>query len=156
MSVFKKLFLFAAALIFSISGNTASGQNSVNSAKTIINRLEKTAFPADTFWVSDYGAKADGISESRAYILEAIKDCSRKGGGLVMLSGGTFFCKGPISLKNNVIHLQGLNESPLDKITFQNISVEKAGNVFGKMENFRHVEFKRFLVSGEKIKLQIN
>jgi hypothetical protein len=55
---------------------------------------------------------------------------------------------------NNVFHLQGLDESPLEKIIFQNITVEKAENVFGEMEFFKNVEFKNFLFSGEKIKLQ--
>lgn len=91
MIAFKKLFSFAAVLIFSISGNTASGQNFFKSAETIVTRLEKTAFPADTFWITVYGAKADGVSDSRPFILKAIEDCSKKGGGVVMLSGGTFF-----------------------------------------------------------------
>lgn len=108
MIAFKKLFSFAAVLIFSISGNTASGQNFFKSAETIVTRLEKTAFPADTFWITVYGAKADGVSDSRPFILKAIEDCSKKGGGVVMLSGGTFFCKGPVSLKSNVnLHIAG-------------------------------------------------
>ena len=54
---------------------------------------------------------------------------------------------------NSVIHLEGLDESPLDQISLENIRVNKAGNVFGKMINFSNVQLSRFFVSGKKIEL---
>ena len=49
-----------------------------------------------------YGAKADGITKDTKAIQAAIDDCTRaKGGGTVMLSGGTFL-SAPIVLKDNV------------------------------------------------------
>jgi polygalacturonase len=52
--------------------------------------------------VREFGAKGDGVTKDTAAIQKAIDTCAlNKGGGLVMLSGGTFLT-GPISLKSNI------------------------------------------------------
>lgn len=94
--------LLGAVTCVILFGCKINGQTNFSTAETIVSQLEKSSFPADTFWVTDYGALTDGTSDSRLHIIEAIDDCWKNGGGVVTLSGGTFFCKGPISLKNNV------------------------------------------------------
>ncbi len=108
MCVLKILFIIVTAIVSAFPINKTYGQTNFDVAENILNQINRTSFPTDTFWVSDYGAKADGITDNRPYILKAIKDCSMKGGGVVMLSDGVIFCKGPISLKSNVnLHIAG-------------------------------------------------
>lgn len=102
MKALKISFLFGTVIVSLSFGIKTNGQLNFSAAEAIVNQIERTSFPTDTFWVTGYGAKADGIFDNRHSILNAIEDCSKSGGGVVMLSGGVFFCKGPISLKNNV------------------------------------------------------
>jgi polygalacturonase len=102
MKTLKISFFLGTVIVFVFFGNKINGQLNFSAAKTIVNQIERISFPTDTFWVTGFGAKIDGIFDNRPSILKAIEDCSKKGGGVVMLSGGTFFCKGPISLKSNV------------------------------------------------------
>ena len=52
--------------------------------------------------VREFGAKGDGTTKDTVAIQKAIDTCTlNKGGGLVMLRGGTFLT-GPISLKSNI------------------------------------------------------
>jgi len=48
-----------------------------------------------------YGAKADGVTLDTHAIQAAIDACAQKGGGTVLLSGGTFL-SGPIVLRSNI------------------------------------------------------
>jgi len=57
-------------------------------------------FPAKTFSVTDYGAKADGTPCTRAFA-DAIAACAKEGGGHVTVPKGTWYT-GPIHLKSNV------------------------------------------------------
>lgn len=104
----KTSFLLGVFIVFVLWGNKTNGQLNFSAAESIVNQIEKISFPSDTFWVTGYGAKTDGVSDSRPFILKAIEDCSKNGGGVVLFSGGTFFCKGSISLKSNVnLHIAG-------------------------------------------------
>jgi polygalacturonase len=60
----------------------------------------------DTFNIVKYGAKNDGVFLNTAAINNAINDCNKKGGGVVVIPAG-FWLTGPIVLKSNVnLHLQ--------------------------------------------------
>lgn len=62
----------------------------------------------DTLWITDFGAIPDRGDDSRAAIMNAVSTCLKRGGGVVSVAGGTFFCKGPLSLKSNVnLHIAG-------------------------------------------------
>jgi DNA sulfur modification protein DndE len=54
------------------------------------------------FNVRDYGAKGDGKTLDTAAIQKALEDCSKAGGGTVLLSAGTYLSK-PIFLRSNLI-----------------------------------------------------
>ena len=63
-------------------------------------------FRNDTFNIVKYGAKADGVFLNTKSINTAIADCSKKGGGVVVIPSG-FWLTGPVELKSNVnLHLQ--------------------------------------------------
>jgi polygalacturonase len=69
-------------------------------------KTEQPVFKKDTFSIIQYGAVNDGISLNTKSINEAIKDCSSKGGGIVLIPEGLWLT-GPIEMKNNVnLHLK--------------------------------------------------
>lgn len=55
----------------------------------------------NTFNITDYGAKADGVTLNSKYIQDAIDACAASGGGKVIVPAGRFLT-GTIALKSNV------------------------------------------------------
>lgn len=59
------------------------------------------------FYVSQYGAKADGITDDKESIQNAIDECSKLGGGIVVLEGAKTYYSSSLILKDNVnLHLE--------------------------------------------------
>lgn len=123
-------------------------------------------FRNDTFNIVKYGAKADGVFLNTKSINTAIADCSKKGGGVVVIPSG-FWLTGPVELKSNVnLHLQknallqfttdfdqyplvegnweGLpqmrNQSPISATNQQNIGITGSGIIDGGGEAWRLVK----------------
>ena len=66
----------------------------------------RPVFRKDTFNISRYGAKADGITVNTKAINQAIEICNAAGGGTVLVPKG-LWVTGPIVLKSNVnLHLE--------------------------------------------------
>lgn len=64
------------------------------------------AFKKDTFNILDFGGKQGGIALNTNAFASAIEQCSKKGGGTVLVPAGLWLT-GPIRLQNNVnLHLQ--------------------------------------------------
>lgn len=63
--------------------------------------VTRPVFKKDTFSIAAYGAKPDGVTLNTSAINEAITDCSRKGGGVVVVPQGLWLT-GPIVLRSNV------------------------------------------------------
>jgi polygalacturonase len=64
------------------------------------------SFKKDSFFITRYGAKADGVTLNTKSINTAIDECSRKGGGIVVVPAG-FWLTGPVVLKTGVnLHLK--------------------------------------------------
>ena len=67
--------------------------------------LTASAHAATTCNVRTYGAKADAMTTDTHAIQTAIDDCEKKGGGIVLLTAGTYL-SAPIVLKDNInLHL---------------------------------------------------
>lgn len=65
-----------------------------------------TSFKNDTISILKYGAKNDGLTLNTNSINQAISDCNKRGGGVVLIPEGLWIT-GPIELKNNVnLHLK--------------------------------------------------
>ncbi|MES2776980.1 MAG: glycoside hydrolase family 28 protein [Bacteroidota bacterium] len=68
--------------------------------------INQPVFPARTFNIKDFGAKADGIYLNTKSINNAIAACSKAGGGTVLVPQGLWLT-GPLVLQNNVnLHLE--------------------------------------------------
>ena len=90
---------------------TAAVKPSVAKAWTqmpaILDRIVAPKFPGREFSIIDYGAKADGKSDSSEAITRAIAAASAAGGGRVIVPAGEYLT-GPIHLKSNInLHLDG-------------------------------------------------
>lgn len=128
--------------------------------------VKQASFKKDSFYITKYGAKADGITLNTNSINSAINDCSKKGGGVVIITAG-FWLTGPIELKSNVnLHLQknallqftddfnqyklvagnweGLsqmrNQSPLSATNANNIAITGFGIIDGNGDAWRMVK----------------
>ncbi|HCO66939.1 MAG TPA: polygalacturonase [Dysgonomonas sp.] len=74
---------------------------------SILKNISAPEFPDKIFNILDYGAKPDTTFNSLPAVLEAIDECNRQGGGMVLVPKGTYYMKGPIILKSHVnLHLQ--------------------------------------------------
>jgi polygalacturonase len=63
--------------------------------------ITRPVFKRDSFFITAYGAVPDGITLNTAAINTAIEDCSRKGGGVVVVPQGLWMT-GPIVLRSHV------------------------------------------------------
>ena len=67
--------------------------------------IKQVSFKKDTFNILKYGAKSDAQALNTKAINSAIADCSKKGGGVVVIPAGLCI-SGPVELKSNVnLHL---------------------------------------------------
>jgi len=64
-------------------------------------KIAQPVFKKDTVSIVKYGAVGDGVVLNTASINKAIAECSRKGGGVVLVPGGIWLT-GPIEMKSNV------------------------------------------------------
>ena len=80
------------------AGKSTIGWDSVPS---ILARIKPPVFPARDFKITDYGAVADGKTDSTEAIRKAIEACHSAGGGRVVVPVGVFLT-GAIHLKSNV------------------------------------------------------
>ena len=146
--------------VFFICTFSASAQNNK------LPVVKQTAFKKDSFYITKYGAKADGITLNTNSINSAINDCSKKGGGIVVIPAGLWLT-GPIELKSNVnLHLrksallqftddfnqyklvagnwEGLpqmrNQSPLWATGATNIAITGSGIIDGNGDAWRMVK----------------
>jgi polygalacturonase len=69
--------------------------------KEIVEEVKEPVFPNKKYFVSDFGAIADGKFNNTQAFKKAIQACSSNGGGMVVVSSGKYFT-GPIHLENNV------------------------------------------------------
>ena len=68
---------------------------------SILNRIKPPRFPKRTLYLNRFGAKPDGRTDCTAAFRNAIDQCSKAGGGKVVVPAGTYLT-GAIHLKSNV------------------------------------------------------
>ncbi len=112
----------------------------------VINAAELSQ--CDIYNVRDYGAKGDSVTLDTKSIQAAIDDCSKQGGGTVLLSAGTYL-SGTLHLKSNItLHIQSgavlLGSTRIDdyslnspELASYNDSFLKQSLIYG--ENLDHV-----------------
>jgi polygalacturonase len=152
-----RVILFLVFFVFAFSVSAQNNKLPV---------VKQAVFKKDSFYISKYGAKADGITLNTKAINNAINDCSKKGGGIVVIPAGLWLT-GPIELKSNVnLHLQknallqftddldqyklvasnweGLpqmrNQSPLSATNAVNIAITGFGIIDGNGDAWRMVK----------------
>ncbi|RZM30277.1 MAG: glycoside hydrolase family 28 protein [Pedobacter sp.] len=97
--------------------------------------VAQPVFKKDTLSILKYGAKNDGITLNTKSINTAISECSKKGGGVVLVPAGMWLT-GPIELKSNVnLHLQKNALLQLTKDFSQYPLVESNWEGFEQMRN---------------------
>ncbi|OUJ70008.1 glycoside hydrolase family 28 protein [Hymenobacter crusticola] len=95
--------LLTAALLSAAQSTHA--QSSTEFSWSRLPTAQQPSFKADTFNITRYGAKPDGLTLNTQSINAAIADCSSKGGGVVLVPQGLWLT-GPVELKSNVnLHL---------------------------------------------------
>lgn len=95
----KELFLIAMAVaVFATACNPA---DEWALARKIEQQIYEPEFLAADYRVTDYGAVPDGRTDALPAILQAMTDCSRNGGGRVVLPAGKYFCKGTVRMMSN-------------------------------------------------------
>ena len=99
-------YLKIVLLISVLGGCSQKSQNTVIPAweqkEQILKRIIPPEFRKVDFSITDYGAKGDGKFDNNAIINNVIMECSKSGGGRVVVPSGIFLCNGPVNLKSNV------------------------------------------------------
>jgi polygalacturonase len=73
--------------------------------KEALDRIRPPAFPDRNFDITRFGAVSGGTKDCTQAIAKAVAECSKAGGGRVVVPAGVFLT-GPVHLKNNVnLHL---------------------------------------------------
>ena len=148
--------------LFSLS---ASAQTTPVYSWTNLPTIVQPAFRKDTITITSLGAKADGITLNTKAINTAIRQCSQKGGGVVLIPGGLWLT-GPVELKSNVnLHLKkgatllftedksqyalvegayegkkaARNQSPISGMNLENVAITGQGILDGNGDAWRAV-----------------
>lgn len=140
---------------------------------SVLPKVEKPVFKADTFNIVKYGAIGDGLTLNTKSINAAIEACSKNGGGVVFIPSG-LWSTGPVELKSNVnLHLQsdavlsftrdmsqyklietnweGLaavrNQSPISGTSLVNVAITGSGIIDGNGDAWRMVKREKLTAS---------
>ena len=135
--------------------------------------VQQTSFKKDSFYITKFGARNDGLYLNTISINNAIDECSEKGGGVVVIPPGLWLT-GPLVLKSNVnLHLQknallqftddltqyklvagnweGLpqmrNQSPVSATNAENIAITGYGIIDGNGDAWRMVKKNKLTAS---------
>ena len=88
--------------VFALTLSVACSRGASDGVKAILACIHEPVFRPVEYYVTDFGASADGCTDSRDAINVAITKCSDNGGGTVVLPQGVVFSKGSINIKSNV------------------------------------------------------
>jgi polygalacturonase len=141
--------------------------------------IQRPVFKKDTVNITDHNAVGDGIYMNTLAINAAITQCSKKGGGVVLIPHG-IWKTGPVYLKSNVnLHLErgatlfftadksqykivegdyegrsaARNESPINAKGLSNIAITGKGIIDGNGEPWRAVNISQLTMAEWKQKI---
>jgi polygalacturonase len=98
----RREFLIAGASALVLRAASTEGWSAVS---RILHRIQPPEFPKHDYDATKYGVVADGITNNAFNLNRAIDECSRKGGGRVILPKGDY-ATAAVVLKSNVnLHL---------------------------------------------------
>ncbi|MEN3325605.1 MAG: hypothetical protein V7638_412 [Acidobacteriota bacterium] len=114
---------------------------------TLLSRIKSPRFPNHTFHLN---AKADGRTDCTAAFRQAIDQCSKSGGGKVIVPPGTYLT-GAIHLKNNV----NLEVSEGATIKFSQNPKDYLPVVFSRWEGVEFFNYSPFIYAFEQQNIAI-
>lgn len=89
------------------SARRAGGHPDPTEVEAILRNIRPPHFPSAVFNILSLGAVADGQTDTKPILDNAIALCSASGGGQVLIPNGVYFFAGPIVLKSHVnLHLE--------------------------------------------------
>ncbi|MEA5403283.1 glycoside hydrolase family 28 protein [Arcicella sp. DC2W] len=160
----KRVSLLIAISSAMFCNNIIAQKTTTYSWKNLPKIIQPT-FAKDTFNVTKFGAKPDGITLNTQAINDAIIACNKKGGGVVLVPNGMWLT-GPIVLKSNVnLHIKkaatllftedknqyplvegsyegksaARNQSPISATNQENIAITGQGIIDGSGDVWRAV-----------------
>lgn len=117
---------------------------------SILNRIKPPRFPKRTLYLSRFGAKPDGRTDCTTAFRNAIEQCSKAGGGKVVVPAGTYLT-GAIHLKNNV----NLEVSEGATIKFSTNPKDYLPVVFSRWEGTELLNYSPFIYAFEQQNIAI-
>ena len=117
---------------------------------SILNRIKPPRFPKRTLYLNHFGAKPDGRADCTAAFRNAIDQCSKAGGGKVVVPAGTYLT-GAIHLKSNV----NLEVSEGATIKFSTNPKDYLPVVFSRWEGTELLNYSPFIYAFEQQNIAI-
>ncbi len=107
-----RLLIVAAALMVATFGcksnrNLKDGVDPWRHAADIVDQITLPEIPEQTFLLSDFGGKGDGVTDNKSAFDRIISAVAESGGGRVVVEPGTYLINGPIHLVSHTnLHLE--------------------------------------------------
>jgi polygalacturonase len=117
---------------------------------SILERIKPPRFPKHTVYLNRFGAKPDGRTDCTAAFRAAIDQCSKAGGGKVVVPAGTYLT-GAIHLKSNV----NLEVSEGATIKFSTNPKDYLPVVFSRWEGVELFNYSPFIYAFEQRNIAI-
>ena len=117
---------------------------------SILQRIKPPRFPKRTLYLNRFGAKPDGRTDCTAAFRNAINQCSKAGGGKVVVPAGTYLT-GAIHLKSNV----NLEVSEGATIKFSTNPKDYLPVVFSRWEGTELFNYSPFIYAFEQQNIAI-
>ena len=117
---------------------------------SILERIKPPRFPKRTFYLNRFGAKGDGVTDCTPAFRRAIDECSKAGGGRVIVPEGTYLT-GAIHLKSNV----NLEVSEGATIKFSTNPKDFLPVVFSRWEGVEVFNYSPFIYAFEQRNIAI-
>ena len=99
------IYLFAVMCsvpLYSATDVAAFEKERVARRDSVLALITGAAMPADSIFVTDFGAKGDGVKDCKRAFDRAMKAAAKRGGARIIVPEGTYLVKGPIHFVSNV------------------------------------------------------